>query len=191
MGHLRDRSGRGKTLVDREDVANVGVAGILPRLAGRIGRRRPELLPDRLRRIEQADRVAQALRHLGFAVEPQHALRRGQERLRLGEVALAVAGVPTARDLAHQLEMLNLILSHWHETGLVQEDVGRLKDRVREQARGHALLALGLVLELGLALELAERGDRGEQPVELGVFGHVGLDEHDRLIGVEPHRATV
>ncbi len=105
-------------------------------------------------------------------------------RFREGE-ALAEAGVPAPRDLPHQLQVLELVLPHRHERRLVQEHVGGLEHGVIEQAGGNALLALRLVLELGLALELPERCDRGEEPVELGVLGDVRLHEHHRAFGVE------
>src|SRR2546426_8049680 len=39
-------------------------------------------------------------------------LRPGQQRLRLGEEVFREAGIPAARNFAHQLEMLNLILTY-------------------------------------------------------------------------------
>src|SRR6267378_680543 len=58
--------GRRESLMQRVNVADLGRPGILPALACGIGGRRPELLPDRLRRLEQPDRVPQALGHLRF-----------------------------------------------------------------------------------------------------------------------------
>src|SRR6266496_27942 len=51
--HIRLGLGRREALVNRENVADVGVARILARHAGGIGRGGPQLLPDRLRRVEQ------------------------------------------------------------------------------------------------------------------------------------------
>src|SRR5436190_1814167 len=113
---------------------------------------------------------------------------RGAERLRLGKgeaAAVREAGVPAARQLAHQLEVLQLVLADRHERGAIQQHVGRLEHRVVEQPGGDALLALCLVLELRLALELTERRHRVEQPVELAVLRDVRLHEHDRPLGVE------
>src|SRR5216683_551514 len=70
--HLRHGVGRREPLVYCENVADLRGAGILPGHAGGIGRGRPELLPDRFGRLEQADRVPQALGHLRFAVQAQH-----------------------------------------------------------------------------------------------------------------------
>src|SRR6184192_702931 len=69
--------GAREALVDGEDVADVGVAGVFPSDPGGIGCGRLELLPNGLRRVEQADGVAQALGHLRLAVQPQDTLRRG------------------------------------------------------------------------------------------------------------------
>ena len=145
-----------------ENVADLGRAGILAGFACGIGSRRPELLPDRFGGLEQADRVPQALRHLGLAVEAEHAFRAGQQRLRLGKEALAIAGVPTPRNFAHELEMLDLILTDRYKTSFIEQHVSRLQYRVRQQPHGDAFLALRLVLELRLALELAERGHARE-----------------------------
>src|SRR3989441_3031381 len=143
---LGDGVGRGEALVHGEDVADLGRAGILAGLASRIGRRRAQLFPDGLRRFEQADRVAEALRHLGLAVEAQNALGCRQQRLRLGEVTVAVARVPAPRDLAHQLQMLHLIFSYRHEASFVEQHVGCLQYRIGEQAGGDAFLTLRLFL---------------------------------------------
>src|SRR5690349_3278816 len=76
---------RREALVNREDVADVGVPRVLARDACGIGRRGLELLPDRLWRIEEADGVAEALGHLGLTIEPEDALGGRQQRLRLGK----------------------------------------------------------------------------------------------------------
>src|SRR5712691_5280770 len=120
-----------------------------------------------------------------MAVEPEHPFCRSELRLRLGEEPGAVARVPAPRDLAHQLQVLELVLTHGNERCPVQEHVGRLQHGIVQQARRHALLALRLVLELRLALELAERRDGVEQPVQLSMLGHVGLHEHDAPLRVE------
>src|ERR1051325_5905438 len=188
LRHLRDRRGRRKSLMQCVDVADLRRARILARLARGIGRGGPQLFPNRLGRLEQADRVAETLRHLGLAVESQDALRLREQRLRLREEPVAVARVPAARDLAHQLEVLDLILADRNETSFIEQHVSGLQDGVREKPGQHALLALGLVLELRLALELAERRHGCEHPVELGVLGNVRLDEDDALRRIEAGR---
>src|SRR5919197_4891839 len=149
--------GRRESLVQRIDVADLRRPGIFARDARWIGRRRSEFFPDRLRRLEQSDRIPQALGHLGFAVESQDASRLCQQRLRLGEVAVAKAGIPAPRDFAHQLEVLNLVFSDRDQASFIEENVSRLQNGIGQDTCLHALLTLRLVLELGLALELAER----------------------------------
>ena len=90
-----------------------------------------------------------------------------------------------AQSRARELEMLHLILAHRHEVGAIQQNVRSLQHRIVEQPRVHALLALRLVLELRLALELTERRDGVEDPRELGMFRHLRLHEQRRLLGVE------
>src|SRR3989442_11676989 len=87
---LGDGVGRGEALVHGEDVADLGRAGILAGLASRIGRRRAQLFPDGFRRFEQADRVAEALRHLGLAVEAENAPGFRQQRFRPAATAVSL-----------------------------------------------------------------------------------------------------
>src|SRR5207245_109774 len=70
---------------------------------------------------------------------------------------------------------------------------GRLGPRIVQEPRRHALLALRLVLELRLTLELPQGRDGVQDPVELRVLGDVRLHEDDgpRRIdagGEEPDR---
>jgi hypothetical protein len=83
--------------------------------------------------------------------------------------------------------MLALVLPHRHPVGLVDEDVGGLQDRVVEVAGGQPALApdLRLGLELGHAAQLAEGRQMVEQPGQLRVLGHVGLDEQRAHLGVQ------
>src|SRR6185503_4241044 len=143
-------------------------------------------LPDRLGRFEQTDRVAQALGHLGLAVESQDAPRLGEQRLGLGEKAFAVARVPAPGYFPHQLEVLYLILSYRHEASFIEQYVSRLQHGVREYSHRDAFLPLRFVFVLSLALELAQRRDAGQQPIQLGVRGDVRLDEDDAPLRIEP-----
>src|SRR5207237_5894426 len=82
---------RRETLMDGENVADLGRAGVFPGLARGIGSGRSQFFPNGLRRFEQTDRIAEALRHHGLAVQTEHALGFRQQQLRLGEIARAVA----------------------------------------------------------------------------------------------------
>src|SRR2546427_2025741 len=144
--HLRHGVGRREPLMDRENIADLWGAGILPGHAGRIGRGGPQLLPDRFRGFEQADRVPQALGHLGFAVEADHPLRPGQQRLRLGEEVFPEAGNPAARNFRHELAEPNTVLTYRGRSSFIQQNVSRFQYGVSQQPPGDALLGLGPVL---------------------------------------------
>src|SRR5690242_12711671 len=84
---LRHHVGRREALMQRIDVADLGGAGVFPRDPRWIGGGRLQLFPDRFRRLEETDRIAETLRHLGLAVEAQDALRLAEQGLRLREIA--------------------------------------------------------------------------------------------------------
>ena len=80
--------------------------------------------------------------------------------------------------------MLELILADRDELRAIQHDVGGLQHRIVEQADVDAVVGVlvGLVLELGHPLEIAEVRDRVEHPAQLGVLGHHRLQEQDRSV---------
>ena len=92
---------------------------------------------------------------------------------------LAVAAVEADGDVAGELDVLALVVAHRHLVGVVEEDVGRLQGRVGEQpGRDEARLLGRLVLELRHAAAARRCDDRAlHDPAELGVLGHVALDE--------------
>ena len=131
------------------------------------------------------------LRHLRGRVLQVGDLRGGLEDVGLGQPeGLLVAVVEPLGEVAGQLEVLALVLADRHEVRAVEQDVGRLEDRVGEQPdAGRALAALGgLVLELGHPAGLAEAGQALQHPAELGVAGHLALHEDRRARGVDAHR---
>ena len=172
-------------LVQRVDVALLRRPRIGPLDAGRIGRGPAQLVPDSLLRVGERDGVAQALRHLGLPVEAQD-LRGGREqRLRLDE-RLAETGVEATDDLARQLEVLALVLTDGNARRAVEQDVRGLQHRIGEEPEVDVVgLVLRLVLELRHPLELAVRCHRRQDPAELGVLGHLRLDEQRRLVGID------
>ncbi len=92
-----------------------------------------------------------------------------------------------SRDVAHQLHVLALVVSDGHLVRSVGEHVGRHQHRVEEQPGRHQFALVGrLLLELVHAVEVAEGGDVGEQPSQLGVLGDVGLAKEDRALRVQP-----
>ena len=68
---------------------------------------------------------------------------------------------------------------------VVQDDISRHQHRIDKQPGRHALLVVGLLLELGHALKPAHRRDAVEQPATFGVRGDVALDEDGALVRVE------
>jgi hypothetical protein len=71
---------------------------------------------------------------------------------------------------------------------LVDQDVGRLQQRVAEEAVGRevaVLELLHLVLVGRHALEPAERRAHRQQREQLGVLGQAALDEDGRVVGVD------
>ena len=72
--------------------------------------------------------------------------------------------------------MLNLVLSHRHNLGLVQQDVSGLQDRVGEKPCVDVFaVLLGFVLELRHALKIPQRGQAVEYPGEISVPGYLRL----------------
>src|SRR5215204_4236435 len=124
-----------------KNVAYLGISWILPGHPGWIGLGRPQFLPDVVRTVEQTDRVAQALGHLGLAIEAGDPLRLGEDGLRLRKEMdpAPKLRVPLPSNLASQLQMLYLIFSHRDQICAIQEDVGCHQNRVVEQPGGHAL----------------------------------------------------
>jgi hypothetical protein len=139
----------------------------------------------------ERDVVSERLAHLALAVEAQQLGQRGQQRLALRE-HLAPAVIEAARDPARQLDVLDLILADRNEVALVEQDVGGLQHRILEQTDVDVLrLRLGLVLELRHALEVAEAGDVGQNPAELGVLGDHRLQKQQRAIRIDAERDEV
>ena len=101
---------------------------------------------------------------------------------------LAEALVEARSDIPRELEVLALVVADRDEVGLVEQDVARHQDGVREQAGRDELLLLALVLELRHPAQLAEARDRAQQPGRLGVRLDVALGEGRRPVGVEAAR---
>ena len=152
-----------------------------------------ELLDDRVGLLEQVDRTRRPERPpwstscaSGSWRSPMRAPTSGNADLGNDE-RLAEAGVEALRDVAHELDVLALVLPHRNLVRAVGEHVRGLEHRVEEQPCGDQLpLRGGLVAELVHAVEPAELG---RQPPssrrQLGVLGDVGLPEEDAAPGVE------
>ena len=112
-----------------------------------------------------------------------------------GKIRLAsVHVVETPGDLARQLDVRNLVFAHRHVSGLVDEDVGALQQRVAQEPVGGEVELLEpflLILVARHAFQPAQRRDHGQQQVKLGVLGHTRLDEQAGRAGIDPCRQPV
>ena len=183
----------GQRGVDVEQIRGLGpVLGVIGQahLAVRFGPL--QLERDRVGIVGQIDPgVVRGIRaaHLLASVAQAHDARRLAHDHRLGqreELGIVLA-IERAGDVARQLDVLLLVLADRHVGGAVRQDVGGLEHRVDVQA-GERLLAVlaRLVLELGHAVEPAERRDAVEDPGELGVRRHVALHEDGGVLGIQP-----
>src|SRR3954468_8657396 len=84
--------------------------------------------------------------------------------------------------------MLDLVLAYRYRVRAIEQDVCRLEHRVVEDAGVHALLPLGLLLELHLTFALAPWRDGVEDPRQLGMFRPVGLHEQAAAHGIDARR---
>ena len=121
-----------------------GLAGSRADLRAGVRHRAPELLLDRPGLVEDVERAllrGARRRHLPGRLLEVHDPRADLGDAPLGdhEQPLAEAGVDAARDVAHELEVLALVLPHRHLVGAVGEHVGRHEHRVEEQPGGDEL----------------------------------------------------
>ena len=156
--------------------------------------RPPDLERDRVGVVDQADpRLFGRVRlgHLLGAVAQRHDPRGLAQDHRLGqrEQLDLEAAVERARDVARQLQMLLLVLAHRHMGRPVGQDVGRHQDRVGVEAdRGVLAILPGLLLELGHAVEPAQRAHAAQHPGQLRMRRHAALREQDRTLGIDASR---
>ena len=184
---LLDLGRRREDPVEGEYVADVRVAGVVPRDPCRVRDRRPDDRIQLFGRGEQRDHVVLRLGHLGDTIQPQHPPPGPDQRIGLRK-QLAVSGVPPAGDLTRQLQVLALVLAHGDEVRPVQQDVGGLQDGVVQEAGAHALDPLRLLLELGHPLEITQGRHRVEEPRELGVLRDVRLNEQRAAVRLQSAR---
>jgi hypothetical protein len=100
----------------------------------------------------------------------------------------AVQAVEAPRHLAGELDVRRLILAHRHIVRLVDQDVGRLQQRVAEEAVGReiaVLQLLHLVLVGRHPLQPPQRRAHGQQREQLGMLGQAALHEDRALLGVQ------
>jgi hypothetical protein len=97
--------------------------------------------------------------------------------------------IEAAGDLAGELHVGHLVLAHRNPRRAVHQDVGRLQQRVAEEAVGRQVLVRQLVLLVLVgryALEPAQRRAHRQREVKLGVLGQPRLQEQHRARRVDP-----
>ena len=101
-------------------------------------------------------------------------------------LARAEAAVEVLGHVAHQLDVLALVLPDGHLVGAVGEHIGSHQHGIEQQSgANHLPLRLGLVAKLVHAFQPPEFGHAGEQPGQLGVLAHVALAEQDAALRIE------
>ena len=132
----------------------------------------------------------QALAHFLFGIVESLDLGAGllDERLR-DDKDVSVALVEPLADVSGVLDVLTLVFPNRYVLRVVEHDVRRHQRRVRQDARTDPLATLprSSVLELCHAFQPANRRKTLKDPGELGMRGHVRLDEH-RLVRFDPAR---
>jgi len=82
--------------------------------------------------------------------------------------------------------MLTLVLPHRDQIRLVEQDICRHEDRIGEEAGVDVVgVGRGLILKLCHPAELPEHGVAVEDPSQLRVLGHMGLDEEGAALRVD------
>jgi hypothetical protein len=115
-------------------------------------------------------------------------------RLGLEARRTAIEVVEAAGDFARKLDVRHLVLAHRHLVGAVDQDVGRLQQRVAEETVGGQILVFQfflLVLVGRHPFQPAERRHHRQQQVQFRVLRHLRLDEQGGLAGVDPGRQPV
>lgn len=89
-------------------------------------------------------------------------------------------------DVAGQLHVLLLVLSHRHIVGLIEENVRSHERGISEEATVDIVRILGrLILKLGHTRQFTKHGIAVEHPAQLGMLVDVGLDEQGVLLRVQ------
>ena len=84
--------------------------------------------------------------------------------------------------------MLRLVVSDGDQIGPIQQDVRGHENGVTQQTCRHTFKTLRLIFELRHALELTDRRDGRQQPLQFGVLGDMGLHEEYHAVRVDAGR---
>ena len=100
----------------------------------------------------------------------------------------AIQVVKAAGSFPRQLHMAGLVFTHWHILGAVNQNVGRLQQRVAQKSIGGQIFVLELhllVFVSGYPLKPAQRRAHSQQGKQLGMLGHAALQKQGALVGVQ------
>ena len=93
--------------------------------------------------------------------------------------------IETLSHIAGHFDVLLLILTHGHDIGVVEQDVGRHQDGVRKQPVVNRVTPIhGRLVGMG-PLEHPHWGHGSQDPGQLSDFGDIALSKQDRFFGIE------
>ena len=144
-----------------------------------------DALRELVARGEERDNVPVTLAHLlpvgaGHHRDVRHDIWLGErEDIRFEDA------VEFLRRVACYLDVLFLVSSHRHDSGVVEQDVGGHQHRVVEGPDVDLPILRLSIFESVSAHEVRHRGDCVEYPTELGVCRHIRLFEKGNFLWVE------
>ena len=136
--------------------------------------------------------VAQALAHLGVAVQSHQPGTIGKHDIRLHQ-RFAVQLVKAADDLAGHFHVRLLILAYRHQVRLTEGDIRRLADGIPQKAVGHIAVAVvgRLGLDGGVVPQRINRHQHGIKDGQLPDGRDAALLYQRNLVGVQPDRQVI
>src|SRR5664280_215652 len=146
------------------------------------------LFTDILGSIGKEDAIAFALAHLAGAVEARYLEQLLPEVIRIGfgEIFYAIHSIETAGKAAGHLEVLLLVLAHWHLGSAVDNDIGSHKNGVSKKACVDVIgLSAYFLLERSGSLELSYISIHVKKKIKLEYFGDIALNKYGSYFGVD------
>ena len=101
---------------------------------------------------------------------------------------LLVLVVYPGGNVAAQLNMLLLIVTHRNDVRIIQQNVGSHQHRIGEQTSRCRLFILAFILELGHSGQLAGIGLAGQHPSQFCVTRNIRLHENDGFLWIDSYR---
>jgi len=121
--------------VKREDIADLGIAGIFFAHPLRIREHGRNFLPKLLAPVGQVNGIVVGFAHFP-AVDAQQLRHAGQKRFRNGKDLFLIKVIEAPGDFAGQFNMGQLIHADRNTVSLVHDNVGRLQDGIAQKPEG-------------------------------------------------------